>query len=497
VEALHEGDYGLARRLLEQAYQSAPSDLGVLFFQAYALAWQGALNARALSADPAFIYVLDSIQTIGELKLRNGGEEGRASYYMGMAALMRARSHFDGGKNGLFKAASDARHGMRALERAIELGYAVPDASFWSGAYHAMASALPAPLRAVRFLVGIPGGSWEQALKELQLASVESRRFGVEASLFVAGALGERDEPDYVQAAAHVKRVLPEIARHGSLLPLFAGELLADWGLTPQARALWDAVLERRANQPTLYGSPEMARLQIDLAQTLVREQRWSEASAHLTAILEQADFGSPRLRQRASLLQASCQVSLGRRAEAESILQGFVGSDKIRRQITALVAGPLPDPKVEEQLSDSLRTWRAQGASAARPGLEEFVRQNPAHVGGRLQAGGAAFELRLDPEAGAHFRSILGREDAGEVSADARGWTHLYLGWLADRARRSEEAHAHYRVVERLKAFEPWRAGALYAQVSYPALPSRDADVWAFLRPAHPSTEGRAAGDP
>lgn len=494
IEALHEGDYSLAGERIARAEGLDPDDAGVRLVRAYALAWQGAHHIRALSEDASFLALLDSVRERAERSPSGAREEGRLAYYAGLASLMRARTQFGEGRHDLFRAASDTRRGVRALERAVALGYDAPDASFWLGAYHAMAGALPAPLRALKALIGLPGGSLDEGLGELRLAARHGRRFRLEARLFLAGVLAEEVDGGYAQAVDVLRQTLPEITAEGSVLPLFAGELLAEWGLTPQAVSIWEGVLQRRVRDPRLYSTAEVGRLHHDIARALWQEQRWAEAVPHLRAILDPRAHSAPALAERAALLLARCHARLGEREAIAQILADHSGSERTRRRIASLLEAELPDPRVERDLAETLRLWRERGVQAARPRLEDFVRRHPRHAAGLLHAGRAAFEASRREEAAAHFRAVLALE---EEEREVFGWARLFLGWIADLEGRRGEALDHYRRAERLRGFDAWRAGVLFAQVPYPLLPSRDPDVWALLRDGTPSAPPPAASDP
>lgn len=497
VDALHEGDYALARQRIEQARARGPEDPGALAVEAYAIAWQGAHDIRTLAGDARFMGLLEAVRRQGEERAGGAGAPGRLSYYAGLAYLMRARTQFRGRKTDLFKAAADTRRGVRSLERAIAAGYEVPDASFWIGAYHTMASALPAPLRALKALLGLPGADRDQGFEEMWLAARQGRRFRLEACLFLAGALAEQAEQGYARGVDLLRETLPEIVARGSLLPMFAGELLADWGLTPQALSIGEGVLRRRALNPALYSPAELGRLHYGMARALWQEHRWAEAVPHLETALGLGAAASPAVRERAALLLARCHARLGEREAIAALVGGFGGTERTRRRMAALLEGPLPEPDVQKDLAAALELWREQGAAAALPRLEEFVKRHPRHTTGLLHAGRAAFAVSRLEEAERHFGALLEMEEDGGVPAEALGWAYLYLGWGADLRGRRQEAVVHYRRAERLDDFDARRAGALFAQVPYTLLPSRDPDVWALLRAGERRSGAGIAAEP
>ncbi len=487
VAALHEGDYGAGRQLLDDAYALSPSDPGVLWSHAFLLVWENAYRLDEVASGATFVALLDAIQAHHKRVGRGSSEEPRAAYYYGLASLMRARTRIEGPDKELFKAASDARRGIRALERAVELGYATPDASFWTGAYRIMASSAPAALRVLRFLIRMPSASRKKGLGELHHAISEGRWFRLESSLLMAGALAEDRDRGYEPALALMSSVLPILARQGSILPYYAGELLAEWGLSRQAMSLWMRILDRHVRQPELYNDLEMASVRYGLAHLLYEEFRWSEAIPYLERILEEPERGTPRLSERARLLLARCYFRLGDRLQVARLLEEFSGSEKTRKRLAELMAASYPDPDVEREISMALEKWNSGGAEAALAALEDLLLRKPTHATARYHAGRAAFELRRLERAEHHFRMLIGLDRQSALPETLLGWDHLYLGWLADLKGAREEALDHYKKVRKLKSFDAYRAGELYAELPYSRGSSGIIEGWALQGEAGP----------
>ena len=498
VAALHEGNYVAARQLLDDAYALSPSDPGVLWSHAFLLVWESAYRLDEVAANAAFVALLDAIQAHHKRVERGSPGEPRAVYYYGLASLMRARTRIEGPDKALFKAASDARRGVRSLERAVKLAYDTPDASFWTGAYRVMASSVPAALRAVRFLLGMPSASRKKALRELKHAVSEGRRFRLEASLLMASTLAEDGKRGYEPALALMSKVLPDLTRAGSILPHYAGELLAEWGLSRQAMSLWMRILDRHALRPELYNDLEAAAVHYSMARLLYNEFRWAEAIPHLKRILEGPELRAPRLSKRARLLLARCYHRLGDRLQVVRLLEQFSGSEKTRKRLAKLVAASYPDPDVEREVSMALQSWSSQGAGAALAALEDFLLRRPTHAAARYHAGRAAFELRHLERAEHHFRMLLGLDRQSALPETLLGWNHLYLGWLADLKQAREEALLHYEMVRKLKSFDAYRAGELYTEMPYSRVSSASLAGWALRGGAGPwsgqdAVEGKA----
>ncbi|MCZ6779887.1 MAG: hypothetical protein O7F16_13105 [Acidobacteria bacterium] len=479
VAAVHEGDYVAARQLLDDAYALSPSDPGVFWSHAFLLVWESAYRLDEVAADAAFVALLDAIQAHHQRVGRGSSNEPRAAYYYGLASLMRARTRIEGPDKELFKAAADARRGIRSLERAVKLGYNTPDASFWIGAYRIMAGSAPAALRAVRFLIGMPSASRKKGLRELDHAVLEGRRFRLESSLMMAGVLAGDRKQGYEPALALMSSILPDLTRRGSILPGYAGKLLAGWGLNRPAMSLWRRILDRRAVRPELYNDLETATVHYSMARLLVEEFRWAEAIPHLKRILEGPELQAPRLSQRARLLLARCYQRLGDRSQVVRLLEQFSGSGKTRKRLANLMAASYPDPVVEREVSMALKYWNSGGAVVALAALEDLLLRRPTHAAARYHAGRAAFRLHRLERAEHHFRMLLGLDRQSALSETLLGWNHLYLGWLADLKGAREEALIHYKKVQKMKSFDAYRAGELYAQMPYSRVSSGSVGGW------------------
>lgn len=496
VDALHAGDYSHARERLGRTRELAPEDAGVLLMQAYVAAWQGAHDFAALADDAHLRSLLERVQELGEARRSGAPDEGRLAYYSGLASFMLARLQYSDEQRSLWRAASNTRRGMRALERAVELGYEPADASFWTGAYHTIAGALPAPLRALKTLIGLPGGNREEGLAELERAANEGRRFRLEARLFLAGTLADPHHPGFDRGLQVLLDMLPEVRQRGSLLPAFTAELLAEWGLTPQALSLWDGILERRALDPRLYSGAELGRVRLGAARALFGEMRWAEAAGYLEPFVDPAPTAPERMRERGLMLLARCRARQGERAGLLELVERTNLSERALKRLTLLLNSRLPEVVPEREISAALEVWKLHGPRQALPLLEDFVRRHPQHRVGLLHAGRAAFQAARIDDSVRTFRSLLDLRD-GRAPEEAAGWAWLYLGWAADLGGRREEALLHYRHAARLDEFEARRAGNLFAEVPYQRLPAREADVWVFLERRPEGKADGAAGRP
>jgi hypothetical protein len=479
LEALHEGDYRAARARIAAVLDSAPDDPGALFFAAYSRAWQGALHVRDLAADPEFMGALDQVMERSAACGAADGRAGRCALYGGMAAMLQARAHFDKEERSLWRAAADVRRGIRELERAVALGARPDDAAFWTGAYEVMAGSLPLPLRALRGLLGLPSGNRERGIAALERAASPAGRFRLEAALFLAAALGEGPPGGFARALEVLQRALPALSAQGSLMPLFAGELLADWGLTAQARSVWEAALERQRRRVELYSPAEEGRLRYQMAHSLALELRWAEAAAHLHELLAAGAGGSRSLRERATLLLARCEDRMGRRESARALLAGLGESDRARRALRHLEDRPASDPASMEAVAGALERWRAGDRQAGLLELEEAARAYPGMEEALLHAGRAALEAGRGEQAAAHFEALASGRSSTAPSDEALGWALLHLGWIADAAGRRDAALVHYERLRRLSDFEASRAGALFAEIPYPELRTRAPRLW------------------
>jgi tetratricopeptide (TPR) repeat protein len=172
-----------------------------------------------------------------QLKLHESPE---MHFYAGMGYAMAARLY------GLrVEARNTARAGVRAREhflRAITLDPQLADADLGLGLYNYYIDTLSGMAKMLRFFMGIPGGSKQEGIRQLQRVIAEGRLTPDVARFYLAIDLHRYDQ-QYERAVGVIE---PLVAKYPSnpLFQLALGDLYAKLGRKDQASACYRAAAE-------------------------------------------------------------------------------------------------------------------------------------------------------------------------------------------------------------------------------------------------------------
>jgi tetratricopeptide (TPR) repeat protein len=158
-------------------------------------------------------------------------------FYAGMADALTARLY---GLRG--ETRNGARAGVRAREhllRAVALDPDLADADFGLGLYNYYADTLSAAARVLRFFMGIPGGSKQEGIRQLEHAIGDGNLTPAEARFYLALCLHNYDQK-YERA---LEIAGPLVAKYPSnpLFQLIRGDLYAKLGRKEQAAECYRA----------------------------------------------------------------------------------------------------------------------------------------------------------------------------------------------------------------------------------------------------------------
>jgi tetratricopeptide (TPR) repeat protein len=265
LEKIYLGDtesaIGEARRM-QQEQPEHP--LGYLL-EAEALWWRiwctstdfkwGMSDARRrpkLAADKPFFDLAAKVSKLAADQLKQR-ETAEMQFYAGMGEAMAARLY------GLrAETRNTARAGVRAREhflRALSLDPELADADFGLGLYNYYVDTLGAIARVLRFFMGIPGGSKQGGIRQLQTAIAEGVLTSDVARFYLALNLHRYDQR-YEQALA----VISPLAEKYPFNPLFQlarGDLLAKLGRKEEALACYRAIRVVNVREPECRGHVE------------------------------------------------------------------------------------------------------------------------------------------------------------------------------------------------------------------------------------------------
>jgi tetratricopeptide (TPR) repeat protein len=189
-----------------------------------------------LAADQHFFDLAAKASRLAEEHLKRH-ETPEMQFYAGMGDAMAARLYGLRSEN-----RNTARAGVRAREhflRALSLDPELADADFGLGLYNYYVDTLGTIARVLRFFMGIPGGSKQDGIRQLQTAIAEGVLTSDVARFYLAFNLHRYDQR-YEQALAVISP-LAEKYPSNPLFQLARGDLLAKLGRKEQALACYRA----------------------------------------------------------------------------------------------------------------------------------------------------------------------------------------------------------------------------------------------------------------
>jgi tetratricopeptide (TPR) repeat protein len=242
---LYSGDYDAAVATFRRLQIAHAADPAGYLLEANALWWKFYCSACEIRSntidawkrgkipeDDTFFSLTQRAIKLAEasLKLR---ETPEMRFYAGMGLALDARLY---GLRDEKRAA--ARAGVRAREhllRAVTLDPDLADAYTGLGFYNYYVDTLSTLARILRFFMGIPGGSKQEGVRQLELAMSRGEITAVEARVQLARALHRHDR-DYARALLLLEPLAAEYPRN-PVFHLLRGNLLAKLGRNTQAAA--------------------------------------------------------------------------------------------------------------------------------------------------------------------------------------------------------------------------------------------------------------------
>jgi tetratricopeptide (TPR) repeat protein len=195
--------------------------------------------------DQVYLDVVGKAQTMAEASLAKH-ESAEMHLYAGMAGGLAARMYGLRAEN---RAA--ARAGVRAREhflRALALEPSLADADMGLGLYNYYVDTLSTIARVLRFFMGIPGGSKDDGIRQLQLAIDHGQLTPALAQYYLAVCLHLYDQK--YEQALRVATPLVEKYPENPVFRLVRGDLYGKLGRKALAIADYRAAAAARINDP-------------------------------------------------------------------------------------------------------------------------------------------------------------------------------------------------------------------------------------------------------
>lgn len=256
--AIYGGDPDAAIPIARTVQQAKPDHpLGYLL-EAEALWWKrycasceikyGMVEAwkRAkLPEDEAYLAVADKEIGAAEMQLaKSDSAEGHV--YAGMGYALKARVYALRSENR--NVARVAVKGRAEMLRALELDPQMADAAAVLGVYNYYVDTLSPIVKVLRLFTGIPGGSKEDGVKQLETGMNQGVLMAVDARFILARAIRQYDQK-YEEALADAEPLAVRYPRNPLFL-LLIGNLLLELGRNAQAAEHFRAIRELTVPDP-------------------------------------------------------------------------------------------------------------------------------------------------------------------------------------------------------------------------------------------------------
>jgi tetratricopeptide (TPR) repeat protein len=208
-----------------------------------------ARHRAKLSSDDHYLDLASKIIQLSEHHIAASGDTAATAdmhFYAGMGDAFFARLY---GLRAETKNA--ARYGVRARERLIRAEALDPnlaDADFGLGLYNYYADTLSSVAKMLRFFMGIPGGSKQEGIRQLNHAISEGALTPVEARFYLAISLHNYDQK--YEQALEVSAPLEEKYPTNPIFHLIRGDLFAKLNRKDQAIAAYRAAAAQHLTDP-------------------------------------------------------------------------------------------------------------------------------------------------------------------------------------------------------------------------------------------------------
>jgi tetratricopeptide (TPR) repeat protein len=204
-----------------------------------------ARHRAKLAADRHYLDLAAKVSALAEAQ-SSQHESAEMHFYAGMGDALDARLYSLRGENR--NAARAGVHAREHLLRAIALDPSMADADLGLGLYNYYADTLSGLARVMRFFMGIPGGSKEEGVRQLQRAMTDGVLAPAEARFYLVVNL-HNYEQKYEQAL-EISGPLVEKYPSNPLFQLIRGDLYAKLGRRESAAERYRAAAAITVRDP-------------------------------------------------------------------------------------------------------------------------------------------------------------------------------------------------------------------------------------------------------
>jgi len=197
------------------------------------------------SGDEAYLALADKVIHLAQTRLAKS-DTAEMHVYVGIGAGLKARLYSLRGDN-----RNVARSGVSSraeMVRALQLDPQMPDATASLGFYNYYVDTLAAPVKILRFLMGIPGGNKEEGIRQMEIGMNQGVLLSADSRFYLAKNLRIFDLR-YDRALAVAEPLAARYPRNLNFL-LLLGNLNAELGRKDAASKYFHQVLDSPDAEP-------------------------------------------------------------------------------------------------------------------------------------------------------------------------------------------------------------------------------------------------------
>jgi tetratricopeptide (TPR) repeat protein len=195
-----------------------------------------ARHRAKLAADQHYLDLAAKVSSLANTQLAQH-DSSEMQFYAGMGDALAARLYSLRGET--HNAARAGIHARERLLRAVALDPSLADADLGLGLYNYYADTLSAMARVLRFFMGIPGGSKQEGVRQLQHSMADGVLTPAEARFYLAINLDNYDHK--YEEGLEVAGPLVEKYPNNPLFQLIRGDLYAKLGRKENAEQCYRA----------------------------------------------------------------------------------------------------------------------------------------------------------------------------------------------------------------------------------------------------------------
>jgi tetratricopeptide (TPR) repeat protein len=275
---LLNGDFDGARRIFQEMQRAHPdSPLGYLF-EADVIWWKIYLTTGNLIDPDVFDVVSkatspydDDFQNVvqeaihrSDVRVRAKQDLARSLLDEGMAYALLGR--FYGLRDSDLPTARAGKKMRGLLLRALQADPSLTDADLGVGIYNYFVDTLPAIVKLLKFVIGLPGGNRELGLRQLELAATKGDLVRGEAEFYLAKDFSRNNEQQYAKSLQLFQKLAGQYPDN-PLWILVEGSLQIRLGHRQAGQDLYREALQKSAAMDTVEGRALHAQSQQALAR--------------------------------------------------------------------------------------------------------------------------------------------------------------------------------------------------------------------------------------